>query len=370
MEHPLNTHASRPSGNLPSSASAPSPASEQGQSGFTRKALLAATLFVLIVLVWALSDVIVLVFGSIVLGIALRGLHRALGRHLHVPPRWRLLASIAIVAMVLGGTGWLMGEMLTEQLSGVEEKLPQAWQQLKSWLAQSDWGRQVNRLLNDAVRTGMSMPKLANAAGATLGAVGSSLLIVVLAIYFCAEPDLYRNGLIRLCPPAWRQDVGVALDHSGEALSRWLVGQSISMVFLGVTTTIGLYIMGAPLALGLGLITGLLCFVPFFGALAAGLIAVLIAFTDTPQTALHVALLFLAIQQMEEYLVTPSVQRWAIALPPAMTLVATLIFATLMGVLGAVFATPLMVAIMTLVNDLFVRRVLEGEALQSSSDQA
>lgn len=336
---------------------------------FTRKALLSAALFVLIVLTWALSDVLVLVFGSIVLAVALRGLHRATGKWLHVPPRARLLTSLLIVATVLGTCGWLVGDALTEQLSSVEEQLPLAWKQLKTWLAQHTWGIQVNRLLNDAMRTSMSMPKLANAAGATLGAVGSSLLVLILSIYFCAEPELYRRGLLKLCPLSWRGEVSTALLHSGQALERWLVGQGISMVFLGVTTTIGLLVIQAPLALGLGLITGLLCFVPFFGAVAAGVIAVLIAFADSPTTALHVGLLFLAIQQVEEYLVTPSVQRWAIALPPAMTLISTLVFGTLMGVLGAVFATPLMVVLMTLVNDLFVQGVIERKPLKQSESE-
>lgn len=341
-----------------------------GTERFTRKAVLVLALFVLIALIWALSDVLVLIFGAIVLAIALRGLHRAMGRYLHVPPKGRLIASLLLVAVVLTGVGWLIGDALAEQLASVERQLPEAWQQLKSWLAQSTWGQQINRLLNDAVRTSMSMPKLANAAGATLGAVGSTLLIVILAIYLCAEPELYRRGVLKLCPVNWRRDVDIALDHSGHALARWLLGQSISMIFLGTTTTIGLLLIGAPLALGLGIITGLLCFVPFFGALAAGVIAVLIAFADSPNTALHVALLFFAIQQAEEYFVTPFVQRWAIALPPAMTLVATLVFGTLMGVLGAVFATPLMVLVMTLINDLFVTRVLEQQPLQPDDAKA
>jgi predicted PurR-regulated permease PerM len=330
---------------------------------FTQKALLATMLLVLTVLAWALSDVLVLIFGSIVLGVALRGLHKATGRYLRVPPKGRLLASLVLVALVLGGAGWLIGDALTEQLAGVEQKLPVAWQQFKAWLGQWMGGQQINRLLNDAVRTTMSFPKIANAAGATLGAVGSALLIVILAIYLCAEPEVYRRGLLKLCPPHWRGDIGIALDHAGTALGRWLVGQGISMAFLGVATTIGLALIGAPLALALGLITGLLCFVPFFGAVVAGVIAVLIAFSQSPQTALHVGLLFLGIQQAEEYLVTPSVQRWAIALPPAMTLISALVFGTLLGVLGAVFAAPLMVVAMTMVNDLFIRRVLEDEPL-------
>jgi predicted PurR-regulated permease PerM len=349
--------------NTPSTSSfppAPPPRS------FTQKALLAVALVVLALLAWALSDVLVLIFGSIVLGVALRGLHKATGRYLHVPPKGRLLASLALVALILGGAGWLIGDALTEQLSGVEQQLPQAWQQLKAWLAQTMGGKQINRLLNDALRTSMSVPKLANAAGATLGAMGSTVLIIILAIYLCAEPEVYRRGLLKLCPPHWRNDVGVALDHAGSALGRWLVGQGISMIFLGITTTIGLALIGAPLALGLGLITGLLCFVPFFGAIAAGIIAVLIAFSESPTTALHVAFLFFAIQQAEEYLVTPSVQRWAIALPPAMTLISALVFGTLMGVLGAVFAAPLMVVFMTLINDLFVDRVLENKPLEAS----
>ena len=138
---------------------------------------------------------------------------------------------------------------------------------------------------------------------------------------------------------------------------------------IGVLTTIGLFLIGMPLALTLGIITGLLAFVPFFGAVTAGVLMVLLAFTQGPQMALYAAVPFVGIQQAEEFLVLPFVQRWAVRLPSALGLVAVLIFSLLFGPLGALFATPLMVVAMIMVQKLYVKGVIEnGVPAQRSGD--
>lgn len=131
------------------------------------------------------------------------------------------------------------------------------------------------------------------------------------------------------------------------------------MAFVGVATGVGLALLGVPLALTLGLVSGVLDFVPFFGPIAAGVLAVLFAFTEGPQTALYVAILMLAIQQVEGNLLMPLVQRWAVQLPPVLGLIAVVIFASWLGVPGIVFATPLMVVVMVLVKRLYVEEFLE-----------
>jgi predicted PurR-regulated permease PerM len=131
------------------------------------------------------------------------------------------------------------------------------------------------------------------------------------------------------------------------------------MAFLGVATALGLSLLDVPLAMALGFVTALLAFVPFFGSIAAGVLAVLMAFTVGPEKALHVGLLFVALQQVEEYLLHPFVQRWAVAMPPVLTMLSALIFGILFGVVGVIFATPMMVVVMTLVRKLYVQDVLQ-----------
>jgi len=186
----------------------------------------------------------------------------------------------------------------------------------------------------------------------TVGAFGSVALIIFVGIYFAMDPQLYRRGLIRMVPQHYRAPVDDALGASGHALSRWLLGQAISMVFVGVATAIGLAALGIPLAMSLGVIAGMLTFIPFFGALAAGVLAIVFAFTQGPQQALYVAILAIAIQQIEGHVLTPLVQRWAAQLPPVLSIMSSVVFGLLFGLVGVLFAAPLMVVLMTLVEKL------------------
>ena len=111
-----------------------------------------------------------------------------------------------------------------------------------------------------------------------------------------------------------------------------------------------------PLALALGVIAGLFEFVPFFGPIAAGLLAVLVAFAQGPSEALYVALLFVGLQQLEGSVLVPLVQRWTVSLPPVLGLLAVVLFGTLFGPLGVLVGTPLMVVGMVLVQTLYLHR--------------
>jgi predicted PurR-regulated permease PerM len=131
---------------------------------------------------------------------------------------------------------------------------------------------------------------------------------------------------------------------------------------VGAAVALGLTLLGMPMPLALGLIAGLLEFVPFFGPIISGTLAVLVAFGQGPAQALYVALLFLVIQQIEGNVLVPLVQRWAVKLAPALTVAGVLVFGTLFGIAGVVFATPLLVVCTVLVRELYVERVLEGRS--------
>jgi predicted PurR-regulated permease PerM len=149
------------------------------------------------------------------------------------------------------------------------------------------------------------------------------------------------------------------LDACGNALSRWLLGQSVSMLFVGVTTAFGLWLLEVPLALSVGVLSGLLAFIPFFGAIAGGLLAVLLGFMQGPETALYVLILALVIQQIEGNVLMPLVERWAVGLPPVLGIAATVMFGVLFGLLGVLLAAPAMIVLMVVVQRLYIKEVLE-----------
>ncbi len=151
------------------------------------------------------------------------------------------------------------------------------------------------------------------------------------------------------------------LESVGETLRRWLVGRAILMVVNGVFTALGLWLLGIPLALTLGTIAGLLNFVPNIGPIIAGVPAVLIAWTLGPVPALYVLLLYIFLQSLDGYVLTPLIQQRTVALAPALTITAQLLFGALAGTMGLLLATPLTAATLVLIRKLYLEDVLDEE---------
>jgi predicted PurR-regulated permease PerM len=135
-------------------------------------------------------------------------------------------------------------------------------------------------------------------------------------------------------------------------LHRWLRGQLIAMAIVGIATGVGLWALGVPFALSLGLLAGMLEFIAFIGPIAAAVPAILLGFGESPLTALYVALLYLVVQQVEAYVLMPLVQRWAVALPPALAILAVVVLGILIGLPGVLFAVPVVVAAIAIVESL------------------
>lgn len=325
---------------------------------YPKRIFFAAGVVVGLVLLWQLADVLVLTFGAIVVAAIVRGLAVRFERWFRVSTHTAGLLSTLSILGLLGIGFWLVGGALTNQVDQLREGIPEAWAAASAWLNSHALGRQLLQIVEDVRASGVSGARVAGAASTALGALGSAALMLIVGVYFALDPAQYRRGVLALVPPSHRSRYGEALTASGEALSRWLLGQSASMLFLGASTALGLWLLDVPLALALGFITALFAFVPFFGAIAAGVLAVLMAFTVGPEKALHVALLFFALQQVEEYLLQPVVQRWAVAMPPVLTMLSALIFGILFGTVGVIFATPMMVIVMVLVQKLYIEGTL------------
>lgn len=307
-----------------------------------------------------LSDVVMLAVGGVIVAAALRAMSDPLARRWRVAPKLAFALTLAAALILVVTTGVLIGARLAEQAGQLLKTLPQEIAQIHSWADRTELGHTVSGLL-----TGTGKQSLAGVAGRTFGILIDILVILFLGLYLGIDPDLYRRGALHLIPPEVRPRAAAALDAAGAALRRWLLGQLVSMAIIGVVTGVGLWLMGSPLALSLGVLAGLMEFIPFIGPILASIPAILVAFAQGPSAALWVAVFYLALHQLEGNILMPLVQRWAVSLPPALGVAAVIVFSLLFGFLGILFATPLMVVVMVFVRKLYVEPVIEEPAERS-----
>jgi predicted PurR-regulated permease PerM len=326
----------------------------------TRYVLIAIALVAVAAIMWLIADVFVIAFGGIVFATVLHVLIRPLQRATGWSRRWSLIAVVLGLLVVFGLLGWLFGHQAAQQFAEMRERLPAAVEKFQTWVGQSKVGRAiVDTVQGQGADGGKTLSNAGLAAGAVVGGIANFLLILFVGIYFAADPGLYRNGALRLLPPARRPQVGHALDQAGGALQKWLVAQLIVMAAVGVLTGIGLAVIGVPLSLSLGLLAGLLEFVPVVGPIASAIPGVLLAFAKGPETAAYALVVYIAVQQIESNLLTPLVQRWAVELPPVVALLSIVACGLLFGVMGIIFATPIAVVALVLVKHLYVEDTLE-----------
>lgn len=195
----------------------------------------------------------------------------------------------------------------------------------------------------------------------TVAVITGLLLITFIAIYVAADPRLYHKGLLHLVPRPNRQRAGEVLSAVATTLRRWLLSQGIAMVVIGVVTTVTLMLLGVEAAVSLGIIAGLLEFIPNIGPLLAALPAVAMGFLDSPQKALMVAVAYAAIQFLENQLLIPLLMRRGVDLPPVLTLVGQAVMAVVFGFLGLLVAVPVIAAILVAVKMLYVEDVVGDE---------
>lgn len=336
-----------------------------GSHAMSAKTLTTALLRVAMALALAwlaltLFDVLLVVFAGVLLAVMLRGLADWLGRHTRLPPGWSLAA--VLVTMVLGLAAFVVLAIpeVGRQFDELIAQLPGAVQQVTSQLEQTEWGRWI---LGRAAKAGqwLAQPEaLASAQQAlsiTLGAGAGLVVLLFVGVYVAAQPGLYLDNTLRLLPAAKRPRARSIAGQCGETLRWWMVGMFASMTIIGVATWVGLWALGVPLALVLAVLAAVLTFIPNFGPILAAVPAILLALSQGTTTALWVLGLYVGIQAVESNAITPLIQRRAVSLPPALTIVAQMVMGALAGVLGVILATPLIAVTLVLVRRLHVDRM-------------
>jgi predicted PurR-regulated permease PerM len=199
----------------------------------------------------------------------------------------------------------------------------------------------------------------------TFGIIGNVVVVLGVGLFFALNPKLYSEGLVRLSPISYRTRTAAILGEVGSQLQWWFVGQLCSMVSIALLTYVGLTILGVPMAITLAMLAGLMNFIPNFGPIIAAAPAVLIAFAPQgDQTMLNPAragwaiVMYIIIQLLEGWVITPFFQQRAVELPPALIVVSQVVFALLLGPIGLVLATPILAVAMVVVRMVYIEDVL------------
>jgi predicted PurR-regulated permease PerM len=331
---------------------------------FVATAIAAALAFIL---VWRVANVLLLIIAGVLLAVFLRGIAGFLSRH--TPMGKSSSYAIVVAAFILVGiAGFIFYiPLAADGIDQLTSQFPQTLQKLAEQLRQYEWGRRL--LAHVAQADGWSMfttdtfSRIAGIFSTALGALTGSLIILVIGLYLGAEPQVYIHGLVRLFPTRRRQRVREVLSALEYSLDWWLLGRIASMTVVGVLTWLGLVVLQIPMALTLAILAGLLSFVPNVGPILSAIPAILVGLAQSPSTALYVIGLYVAVQTVESYLITPLIQREAVLLPPALVMTMQLVFGLLFGFLGLLVATPLTVILVVLVKMLYLEDRL-GEKVE------
>ncbi len=334
------------------------------------RAMLLIGLVAAALLIWNIAHILLVGFAGVLLAVFLRSLSDNLHHYTGLPKKPALGVVILALLVLIGLSGWLLIPRVVDQLNALLDTLPQTLQQIQQRIASTSVGQRIMQWLpeNSAMLPDGSTiaQRLGGIFSTTVGILGSVLIFLFLGIYLALEPETYIKGFVKLVPPDRRPRAQHVLTALGTTLQRWLLAKIIAMLVIGVLTTIGLYLLGMPLALALGVIAGLLSFIPTLGPILAEIPALLIALNEGPWMALWVLLLYLGIQAVESYLLLPLILRQSIELPPVVVLLAITILGSLFGVLGAFVAAPLTASVMVLTQKLYIEDTLGDDETSST----
>ena len=366
-----------------------------------RVAAIVFGLYFVLRLLWFANALVLVAFLGVLFGLAIAaGVDRL--------ARWRVPRAIGAATIVVAvfallyGAGAVIAPTVSDQLGLLKSRLPEAQARVERWLQQrgglmravmgsgapTDTGTaaapqgQLGGPLSpvgrgaaeaerrDTVGAGVPSP-LAQGIGrqlqsatrylfpfltSTLAALAGLVVMLFLAIYVAVDPGLYRRGFLVMVPPESRDVASRILSQMATKLRRWLVTQLIAMIVIGVVSTTVLLILRVKAPFALGLLAGLLEFVPTIGPVLSAIPAIAMGFLDSPEKALSVTIAYIAIQQTEGQILIPMLMKGGIDLPPVLTILAQAVMAMLFGFLGLMVAVPLLAAIMVPLRILYVER--------------
>ena len=347
-----------------------------------RTAALVIAMYLFVRLLWFAHLLFLVAFLGVLFGLAVssgvdrleeRGVARGIGAPLIV---------LASLALLVGFGAWL-APTIHDQSVEIEHRLPDALDRADAWV-NARQGSLIGLLLGGtetpadsaqiaAGNTSVVRQRVSAAFGnitrflfpflsSTVEFVGGIIIIIFMSIYIAVDPDLYRRGMMALFPTGWHERSGEVLSEMAAMLRKWFLTQLIAMVTLGVVTTVILALLHVRAAVALGVLAGLLEFIPTIGPILSSLPAIAMGFLDSPEKALWVLVAYVVVHFVESHMLIPLLMKGGINLPPALTILAQALMALLLGFIGLMCAVPLLAATTVAVRMLYVERVVNEPA--------
>ncbi len=213
-----------------------------------------------------------------------------------------------------------------------------------------------------------SLDAITSVAGSLLSAVGGMiqttfglslnvLIIFFMGLFMALSPTKARDGVVRLVVPAGRDEARRVMNCIADSLWSWLIGRFATMTVTGASVGVGLWFLGVPMPITLGVVTGLLTFVPNIGGLLSLSLAMFVALPNGLATVGWVVGLYIAFQLVESYIITPLIQKHQVDIPPALLIGTQALFGFLLGFLGAMVASPCLVVLLVLHDEVYQKRI-------------
>lgn len=344
------------------SAEVPPPAHRSYVRRAVGTVLLVAAAGVLLALFILGIEVLFAAFGGVLLAVFLRACTDVVKRYTRMSDGWALTTALLVILLIITATGWLLAPQVSAQLEELSERLPQILSEAEDFLRERAWGVWVLEQIQDQGENAEG--QIGNQVSGFVSGLSrwSSYVLTSLfvGLFGAANPSLYTRGIVHLTPLRHRERVRELISEIAHTLRWWLIGQALAMLVIGISTTIVLMVFGIPMAIVLGIIVGILGFIPYLGPLLGAVPVAMIAAMEGLKTFLYVMGAYTVVQVLEGYIATPLIQRKTVYLPPVFTIISQILLGMVIGMLGFIYATPL--AAVVLVMSRFYRMdILEDD---------
>jgi len=322
-----------------------------------QKALIWVAAAMLVWILWDARNAILIAFGAVLTAILLRSLSDIIARWTRLPNPIGLCLATLLVIAVIGVTLWLFGSQLTSQFSGLL-KQAEAGEKYLQTLLNGDGAAHFGASIAER-GTSLITSMLTDAASTGLRFVEGGVVLIITAIYLAAQPHLYSRGIVAMFRPESRPRVRAVVELVEATLRRWLLGQLVLMLIVGILTFIALTIIGLPNPIALALIAGIAEMVPYVGPFISAVPALLVAVTIGLAPVLWTALAYLLVHLVEGYVAAPLLERHFVTIPPALILIGIVAVDLIFGTIGIILAAPITVVLYMLVKMTYVDDPLE-----------
>ena len=304
---------------------------------------------------YVIRDILMMVLVGIVIAIAVNGPVNWLQKH-RVPRLLGVVFIYLVFSLILTLIVILLFPPLAEQIRQLTSYLPELVGKL-NLSVQEFWGKyETNGNLRSFLDgIGTKLDQAASSVIATLidlfGGLFSAVVVLVISFYLAVQEKGVKKFLTSLIPDEHQQYFSGLLERIEIKIGAWLRGQLLLMSIIGILTFIGLYFLGVKYALILALIAAILEIVPYAGPIVSAVPAVILAFSQSPALVFLVVLLYIVIQQLENYIIVPQVMKRTVGLNPIIIIIVMLVGAKLAGVLGIILSVPLTAALAEFFKD-------------------